>query len=926
MSSIWTDRTIEDSALLEMTIKAVVANGDEREMANTEAEPIANTECTDEAPDTTATVASGVEQETEFALAPVVAPPVRKKGSRTKADKPSNSKGYDADPRFLTSTQDIEIFTEIMQRHPDAEIVLDFETTALTPWSAPARPGPKLLIGDMGIEMGAYAGTTNVRPRARILSVAVPAAGYAAAFDLDAFSETEQYDLAEATTGAAWVGHNLQFDYQWMLKLNPHVRPGRIIDTMLLVTACRPQADIEMQGAVAEQIMRGGEANPRRCLDALQKMIIARAEMDKKQLKEEDGGAMPLQALSLWLLDEEMNKAYQLPHNWMLDKLSVGHYDYVMGDVTAPGLIARRLLDLPDNASLSDLLSVIDNNPGGKAYRVFEDAIHGLVRMQRKGVRWDPDAASILDGELKVEALAAADKLVAASPMLALPLLIHGKVTKKNPFPDDVQIDVIDVLVDPGKGMTAPIKDAIAKAIQAETGRSVRVSDANNPVLDAKALAFDFPDSKIVKALVAINAPTKSRKTLTKFTLAAADGRLHPIVGIKAKTGRTAAQEPSLQQVPRDPRFRAVFTAAPGHKILATDFSSIELRIAAALGVRAWRELRSVIAWATGKDRKDKAAVPLYLNLQWLIKDKNLLDWLSDDTLTAVPEKWLDVPKPDRGAPIEHTRDYKVSLLCKWVSEIRRVSGGDEARLSFRAAYLDGIDPHLLTAAAMEAQAGRIDTGGMLPSEWIRKQDQHELKKQMKGPRQAAKAVNFGSLYGQQSAGLHRYGVTGHGLTWEMEDAESARTAWFKLYPEVGLWHWLLQEAHKQKMDILDPYNPNSFRLRNDTETGAGKVFWGSTLSGRQTVSPKITGAANFQDQGTGAEIALDAVVSLPQDVQDMLVNFVHDELVLEVPDAEVAEVQKIVEATMIAAADKLLLPFGVPTEVESSIGDCWIH
>lgn len=854
-----------------------------------------------------------------FALQPAAPKPKTRKKIKNPV-----LKGFDADPRFLTSPADIIAFTELMQRHD--ELVLDFETTAITPWADPVRPGPKLQIGDTGIEMSVYDGTVDTRPRARILSVAIPAAGYAAAFNLDAYSEDDKAALAEATTGAVWIGHNLQFDYQWMLTLNPDVRPSRIIDTMLLVTACRPQADLEMQSAVAEQLFHGDEAPRRVCADALKNMVIARAEMDKKQSKEEDGGAMPLQALSLWLLDEAMNKSYQKPHNWMLDKLSAGHYDYVMGDVTAPGVIARKLLKMPDSAPLRDLLTAIDENPGGKAYRVFEEAIHGLVRMQRTGVRWDAEAAGVLDRDLKAEAQEAADKLVAVAPALGRPLVIPGKKTKKNPFPDDTQIDVIDLLMDPSRMPTNPVKDAIAKAIQAETGRSVRVSDANNPVLDAKALAFEFPDSKIVKALAAINAPTKSRKTIDQFTALTLEGRLHPLVSIKAKTGRTAAQEPSLQQVPRDPRFRAVFKAPPGHQIIATDFSSIELRIAAALGVRAWRELQKIIAWTTGKDRSDRKVAPLYISAKWLLKDRDLLTWLADDTLLDVPEHLRDVPRPDRGAPIGHTRDYKQSQLCLWVSRIRAVSKGDEAQLPFRAVYAEGIDPHLLTAAAMEAQGGRLDLGGHLPLEWIRQQDQHALKAQMKGPRQAAKAVNFGTLYGQQAAGLHRHGVTSYHLDWELEDADQARTAWFKLYPEVGLWHWLAQEAHKEKMDILDPYNSNSFKLRGDTETGAGKVFWGSTLSGRMTVSPKMTSATSFQDQGTGAEIALDALASLPPDVQNMLVNFVHDELVLEVPTAQVEEVQAIVERTMIASADKYLLPFGIPTEVESSIGDCWIH
>ena len=52
-----------------------------------------------------------------------------------------------------------------------------------------------------------------------------------------------------------------------------------------------------------------------------------------------------------------------------------------------------------------------------------------------------------------------------------------------------------------------------------------------------------------------------------------------------------------------------------------------------------------------------------------------------------------------------------------------------------------------------------------------------------------------------------------------------------------------------------------------------------------------------------------------------MLVNFVHDELVLEVPEGRVEEVREIVERTMIQAADRFLLPFGA--EVRQAVALC---
>ncbi len=884
------------------------------------------------------------EPEKPFTLTPSKPTPLKKtarKGVMT---------ALEPDPRFKTQSSDITVLSEVILNATDAEVVVDLETTALTPWNNPLIPSQDAFIGDTGIKLRYYDGKKDVRPRPRIVSVSVPSAGYSAAFDLDAYTKAEQYELVEALSGCVWVGHNLQFDYQWLLHINPDVRPSRIIDTMLLVTACRPQADVEMQGFLAKfKHNRGKHKLPNPvCLDALEKMVSMRAAAEKRNTNDEDGGAMPLQALSLWLLDEEMNKAYQKPHNWMLDTMTEGHYDYVMGDVTAPRTIARKLLNLPADASFDALLAAIDANAGGPAYKTYEQAIHRLVRMQQKGVRWDTEVADALDATLKAEAQAAADNLVKVAPELKVPLKVSSKPKKSDPNPDPTEVNILSILLNPDKSPTAPVKDALAKAIQRETGRSVQVSDAGNPVLDAKTLAYDFPDSKVVKYLAETNGPTKARQMLAKFTRESGDdSRLHPIVGIKAKTGRTSAQEPSLQQVPRDARFRAVFRAAMGYKIIATDFASIELRIAAALGVRAWRDLKALLEWTklSNKERgnhKDKKRMgSMYSNVQWLlcykeqseqdawsewVPDKLVMDWLSDDTLTEGPEKYQCVERPSIGAPISHYRDYKLCQLFGWVSSIRKACGGDEAKLPFRAAYVEGIDPHLLTAVAMESQGGRLDLSGLSVMDYMRRADQKALKHSMKGPRQAAKAVNFGALYGQQSDGLHRQGVTAYGLSWTPEDAIQARTAWFKLYPEIGLWHWLLAECYKQKRDILDPYNLSSFRLADDKESGAGKVYWGSTLSGRKTVSPKLTSAANHQDQSTGAEIALDALANLPDDVAPYLVNFVHDELVLEVPDNLVPYVQEQVEKTMIASADKYLLPYGVPTEVESSIGNCWIH
>lgn len=808
------------------------------------------------------------------------------------------------------------------------EVILDFETTALTPWSAPAEAGTTKKIGGATVSQLKKRGFTfESAPRARVLSLYLPEADYKVAFDLDLLIPAEKASLAEALTGKVWIGHNLGFDLQWMLTLNPACRPGRIIDTMLLTTACRPSAELEMQSAVVKCTLQGNPEKRKYGTELHQYLQehAAAAKGDKED------GTMSLKALSLWLLDAKMDKQYQKPQNWMVDQLSAAHYDYCMGDVETPGRIVRRLLNLSDDAPLSKVLSIINAASGGAAYKTFESALYPLAQMQIKGIPWSSEVADNLSRTLAQEAQSAADDLVRVAPSLAMPLFMDGKPTKKNPNPDRKRIDIIETLLDQTRGISAPIKFAIAEAIKRETGREVPESENGGPTLDAKTLAFNFPDSKVVSALTGVQSKSKARSMISKYAEAAHEGRLHPMTSIGTVTGRTSSQEPALQQVPRDPRFRAIFAARPGYKILATDFSSIELRIAAALSVRAWRELQSLVAQTKktgllsgmrrGNEKAQKNPVA------WLFRSQpDLLLFLqSKDMTVSIPPSLCDVDKPGRDAGMDERGRYIAADLAKWVYKIRQASGGDESRLPFRAAYTHGIDPHLLTAVAMQSRGGHLDLCEKTPLEYMQNlsaEDAKALKGRMKNPRQAAKAVNFGSIYGQQSIGLHRYGVTGYGLRWTVEEASEAHAAWFDLYPEIGLWHWMLKYVHNIKANIMNPYNIMEPQRIED----GGKIYKWSTLSGRPAISSKTTKASSYQDQGTGAEIALNALITLPPDIQDMLVNFVHDEFVLEVPDERIVDVQETVERVMVGAADKLLLPFGIPTEVESSIGDCWIH
>jgi len=794
------------------------------------------------------------------------------------------------------------------------EVVLDFETTGTTPWARGNKLGDKIGLKQTLKQYCAANGCAyDDALRARVLSLHIPgdANDLSIAVDLDRLTADEKHSLAGLLDEQIWVGHNLLFEYMWMLSLNPSVRPMRLVDTMLLTTCIRPDAMYRMQQIVVSETLGGNLASghQRKHLSALNDAAIKLAAAGSRNSGDDSGGAVGLSALALWLFDEKLDKSYQKPINWWPGCLSPAHFAYCMGDVDVPRRASRALLGIPLNADMRDLLRAINQHKGGSAYKSMEAALHVLVRMQRKGLLWSKEAAAALSEALEKEASEAMQKLIRIAPSLS---------------------GFRDQLLSTDGGLNEALKTALEVALKRETGQNLPKTAKGNASLNAADLKLAFPNSKVAEAWQGVQHPVSERKKIEHYeSHVAEDGRIHPMTSIVTITGRTSSQEPNLQNIPRDPRFRAIFVAAPGHKLIATDFSSIELRIVAALGVRAWRVLHAILAGRGGDPHMRELLGQQIDRVGWIFRAvPELAPFLKNPTGMIIPPRIAQAdpaPNMQDNPPIEAWALAAAHNLCVLVQKIRAVSGGLEARLPFRLAYTKGLDPHIITALAMEAQGGRFNLKGMPPIQYVESltpEERESLKKRMKEPRQSAKAVGFGLIYGMSADALWTYGIQSYGLSWDKADAHAAKEAYFDLFPEVGLWHWLLKYAFSVKMDIFSPYNPLEMRPESD----GGKVYTWYTLSGRPTMSSKMTSGANYQDQGSGAEIAFRALAALPPDVQDMVVNFVHDEIVLECPNERVEEVAATLERTMIGAADSLLLTFGIPTEVESAVGDCWIH
>lgn len=171
--------------------------------------------------------------------------------------------------------------------------------------------------------------------------------------------------------------------------------------------------------------------------------------------------------------------------------------------------------------------------------------------------------------------------------------------------------------------------------------------------------------------------------------------------------------------------------------------------------------------------------------------------------------------------------------------------------------------------------------------------------------RSAAKAVNFGLMYGQSS-----FGLAGQ-----------------------------LKISRKEAKDYITRYFENFSRVKSyldGLKEKAEKDGYAITMSGRKRFLPDIHSknrtvksmaervAINSPIQGTAADIIKMAMITIDKRLQEegletrMLLQ-VHDELIFEVPEKEVEKVKKLVKEGMENVVD-----LKVPLTVDMGTGESW--
>ncbi len=310
-----------------------------------------------------------------------------------------------------------------------------------------------------------------------------------------------------------------------------------------------------------------------------------------------------------------------------------------------------------------------------------------------------------------------------------------------------------------------------------------------------ETLAVDYPLPKLILQHRSLSKLLSTYIEKLPLQIHADSERVHTSYHqAVASTGRLSSTDPNLQNIPvrteEGRRIREAFVAPKGHRILAADYSQIELRIMAHLS-----------------------------------KDEGLL-----------------------------------------------------------SAFAQGLDVHRATAAEVfMSDVGDVDA------------DQ----------RRAAKAINFGLIYGMSAFGLAKQ------LDISRGEAQEYINLYFARYPGV-----------KAYMD--------------DTRAKAKDTGFVETVFGRRLYLPDINArngqlrqyaertAINAPMQGTAADIIKRAMLVVDQwlaseQIEARVIMQVHDELVLEVPAGEADAIGEQIQQHMISAAS-----LSVPLEVDVGIGNSW--
>ncbi|MBX6753654.1 MAG: bifunctional 3'-5' exonuclease/DNA polymerase [Thermorudis peleae] len=235
-----------------------------------------------------------------------------------------------------------------------------------------------------------------------------------------------------------------------------------------------------------------------------------------------------------------------------------------------PGMLAYAAWDAAVLIPLYDRLTDALQQAGLERVASIEfRALPAIVWLRLTGAPFDVDAWRAVSDTAYAEQLRLAEELTATAEALLGPNTLFGRAINWDSVPQ-----VLRLLQEAGLDVADTREETLAR----------------------------YREHPLVAGILGYRDAAKRSSTYGLDWLR----HVHPLTGrihsdwrqIGAATGRMASDRPNLQNIPRDPRYRACFRPADGRVLVKADYAQIELRIAAALA----GEPRMLAAFARGED------------------------------------------------------------------------------------------------------------------------------------------------------------------------------------------------------------------------------------------------------------------------------------------------------------------------------------
>jgi hypothetical protein len=875
-------------------------------------------------------------------------------------------------PGFLSARDEVYAALDVIQQAQ--WVSTDVETTGLTDASVPVPLSPT------EIKQGA----SNV-VRLRTIQARVPTIRGRSGervnfvFDCDKLSPDLLEEVARAILSRRmFIAHNAGFDLYWLRRAEGRkTMPAMVVDTMLMTRLLRPELVLKRTELV-ENIRHINE-------------VPMASEVEQAAWKSLISGASggSLADVVLALFGVVVDKTFQKPNNWT-GLLGFGHYDYANDDTVWADRILAELLGVgPEGDLLQGYLGIRARR---STVRLIEPQVPELVLLREHGMPVSTELGRRYVVRKRAELAVKVQALLDLEPTLwpvrdnlADPDAGTSEDLKKYLADAFTRAGVVLRRTAAGAPQIGEKDLRACKAAQIESSRALfnawvavcRAKKASAMALEVVGFAERGGDFRIrallshgpVTGRLAASEPNVQQFPRDQLFRAMCMSKLRAgcelvsvpvtelnqaliadVAGHEVTVGETVLVDSvwlaglfwSDKKVPDWPKeerkaLEALIDAQFTHKIVASDFGALDVRVGAALCIRSQREMIALAHGVAvpGPVQPPEDVLKVVRKICALLDAKEPVKMLEAQVafyakevsrLEARLEKLkedLDAERIPRKNFFQRRSELKAEMLSSRLAwRLAQclslgMQRGEREYSALRDAFVADIDIHTFTGMKLVGRDPMKEFDGLSVPD--RKALEKKLKKELGPRRQQGKIANLSLLYGMADAGFQEAAARGYDEHWSMEEAHDIRALWMNAYPEVELWH-LWTECLQAGV----VYVPEQGREK-PVRTG----WWmARTLAGRDIVAFGLNAALSYQDQSSGADI-LGLIMHRLHDefphIFDCAMNQVHDEIVFEIPTECHDAYLEIIEQVMVECANSLTMPYGVPTAVSPATGCLWI-